>query len=131
MTASNPVTWNAWTESIGLDPSRPDLDHDRDGIADAFEYLRGSDPWQPDSGLLHVVPDPAGGIGCSFEWAENRSGFLLGLQRSGDLVGWEPVSDSLLDITDIPLGFGRYRRHIRVDDSAAASFFRLSLSPTE
>jgi|GEM_PF-390037 len=70
-------------------------DADGDGVLNFFEYLYGSDLYQPDSDGFWIAANPSqSGNEAAFNWGV-KEGFVLGsdylVSISTDLTGWDPL----------------------------------------
>jgi hypothetical protein len=94
VTSQATSAYDAYMDSHGLDPATngaPELDHDRDGLANAVEFLLGGNPAVPDSAAVSPSASTASGGGMVFTYDRKLAAaglFEDVVQTSGNLASW-------------------------------------------
>lgn len=86
----------------------PDFDYDFDGVDNAIEFVLGSDPTGPDSGVLPTVVTDATHLNFTFRRSAASAADEPGVEYGSDLDGWMPAVHGTdgVSISTTPDGFG-------------------------
>lgn len=128
--AANPISWNDWAASNGLDPARPELDSDHDGIADGIEFLQGGNPAVPDPSPPLQLQTDAEQMVLAFDWLNQRTGIRVRIQSSSGLTVWEDPAPRLTWLSDNALPGDRTRSVYQIAAGSPSEFYRLVLEPS-
>lgn len=118
---ADPMSWQRWASGHGLDPEKPDLDSDHDGVADLIEFLQGTNPTSADAlrPLELDAPDR-----LILRLAHDRTGAQIRMESSSDLQGWAE-DDSLVFLSETAEAGDVLTRSYQIPQPVLSRFFRL------
>jgi hypothetical protein len=118
---ADPMSWQRWASGHGLDPEKPDLDSDHDGVADLIEFLQGTNPTSADAlrPLELDAPDR-----LILRLAHDRTGAQIRMESSSDLQGWAE-DNSLVFLSETAEAGDVLTRSYQIPQPVLSRFFRL------
>ncbi|MEO5914504.1 MAG: hypothetical protein ABIS50_09750 [Luteolibacter sp.] len=132
-TVSN--SYEAFLLTHGLDPATtgfPTADPDRDGVANALEFILGGNPNIPNTSILPTLSFAAGWHFRFLRHDDTTSTFIPAVESSTDLVTWNSLVDGVDGVMVIATPFDATHEQIDVhlpDAPESHRFLRLSAKP--
>jgi hypothetical protein len=121
---NDPVSWQSWSTSQGMDPTQPNRDSNGNGIPDLIKFLQGFDPAAPALGPLLAL-DSSGQL--TLRMKDNLAGVDVRIDSSTDLQNWAE-DNSLVFMGENPKNGDVLVRNYQVSTSDTAHFYRVRAS---
>ena len=108
----------------------PNGDFDRDGIANAIEYLMQLDPVRPGTSALRITRVPGATV-LTYSRRRDAPAAFETIQATSDLASWSTLDDSQVNV--VLIGQGAQApdiMQITIPDTLGFRFFRLAVATT-